>query len=253
MPDRYRPSGPVRTQPASVAALVVLLVCAWPGGAMAHSRRGPAAPASGAGIYTCVDDRGRRLTSDRPIPDCVAKEQRVLNSDGSLRKVVPPTLTADERAEQEATERRAALERAAKADAVRRDRNLMIRYPNEAVHRKAREAALDTVRMAIKATEQRVQELAVERKPLQEEAEFYQGRQMPLRLKQQIDANDAAVEAQRASAANQEAELGRVNRLYDAELAHLRKLWAGALPGSLGAVPVADAPPASRAAASAPR
>lgn len=253
MPDCHRPSGPVRARPASAAALAVLMVCAWPDAATAQSRSGPAAAASGAGIYTCVDDRGRRLTSDRPIPDCVAKEQRVLNSDGSLRKVVPPTLTADERAEQEATERRAALERAAKADAVRRDRNLMIRYPNEAVHRKAREAALDTVRMAIKATEQRVQELAAERKPLQEEAEFYQGRQMPLRLKQQIDANDAAVDAQRAAASNQEAELVRVNRLYDAELAHLRKLWAGALPGSLGAIPTAEPPPPSRASASAAR
>ena len=149
MPDCHRPSGPVRARPASAAALAVLMVCAWPDAATAQSRSGPAAAASGAGIYTCVDDRGRRLTSDRPIPDCVAKEQRVLNSDGSLRKVVPPTLTADERAEQEATERRAALERAAKADAVRRDRKLMIRYPNEAVHRKAREAALDPVRLAL--------------------------------------------------------------------------------------------------------
>ena len=34
----------------------------------------------------------------------------------------------------------------------------------------------------------------------------------------------------------QEAELERINALYDAELGHLRRLWAGARPGSLGAV-----------------
>ena len=34
-----------------------------------------------AGIYSCVDAQGRRLTSDRPIPACVNREQRVLNSD----------------------------------------------------------------------------------------------------------------------------------------------------------------------------
>jgi hypothetical protein len=186
-----------------------------------------------AGIYTCVDAQGRKLTSDRPIPACVSREQRVLNSDGSVQRVLPPTLTADERAEREAAERKAERERAAQADAVRRDRNLMARFPDEAAHHKAREAALDTVRLAMTATALRVKELAAERKPLLDEAEFYTGRQLPARLKQQLDANDAAVAAQRQSSANQELELARINRLYDAELDRLRRLWTGAPPGSL--------------------
>ena len=124
------------------------------------------APASAAGIYSCTDDQGRRITADRPIAGCTAKEQRVLNRDGSLKMVYPPTLTAEERAEKEAAERKAAEVRAAHADAVRRDRNLLARYPNEAPHRKARETALDTVRVAIKASERRLQDLAAERKPL---------------------------------------------------------------------------------------
>jgi hypothetical protein len=210
-------------------------------------------PASGPGIYTCVDDKGNRLTSDRPIPACTHKEQRVLNRDGSLRRVVPPTLTADERADQEAAERKAAMARAAQADAVRRDRNLITRFPNETAHRKAREAALDTVRAAIKAGEQRVLDLAAARKPLDEEAEFYKGKNLPLRLKQQIDANDAAVEAQKNAAQNQEAELVRINRLYDAELAHLRLLWAGAQPGSVNPPAPVGTVDLSRGAASAPR
>lgn len=197
--------------------------CAWAQGAAS----------SGAGIFTCVDAQGRRHTSDRPILDCINREQRVLNRDGSVQRIIPPTLTADERAEREAAERRAELARAAQADAVRRDRNLMARFPNEAAHGKAREAALDTVRLAMKATELRLRELAAERKPLLDEAEFYKGRQMPIRLKQQFDANDAGVAAQRQAAATQEDELVRINKLYDAELERLRHLWAGAPPGSL--------------------
>jgi hypothetical protein len=162
-----------------------------------------------------------------------------LNRDGSVQRVVPPTLTADERAEHEAAERRAEVARAAQADAVRRDRNLVARFPNEAAHRKSREAALDTVRLAMKTTELRVRELAAERKPLLDEAEFYKGRPMPGRLKQQFDANDAGVDAQRQAAATQEAELVRINKLYDLELERLRLLWAGARPGSLP--PVAGA------------
>jgi hypothetical protein len=200
-----------------------------------------------AGIYSCVDAQGRRLTSDRPIADCVSREQRVLNKDGSVQRVLPPTLSAEERAEREAAQRKADLARAAQADAVRHDRNLMVRYPNESAHQKAREAALDTVRLAMKATELRLRELAAERKPLRDESEFYTGRQIPPRLKQQLDANDAGVAAQRQSAANQELELARINRLYDAELERLRRLWAGALPGSLPPAELAFSPAAPSA------
>jgi len=199
-----------------------------------------------AGIYSCIDDKGHRLTSDRPIPECFGKEQRVLNRDGSLKTVRPPTLTAEERADQEARERKAAEARAAQADAVRRDRNLRARYPNEEAHNKAREAALDSVRLAIKTSELRLKDLAAERKPLLDETEFYKGRTLPAKLKLQLDANDAATEAQRAARANQEAELVRINRLYDAELDRLRRLWAGAMPGTLG--PLDGPVPASGAA-----
>jgi hypothetical protein len=210
-------------------ALALALAAALPLPAPAQ----PSAPGF-TGIYTCVDNEGRRLTSDRPIAVCRDREQRILNRDGSLRGVLPPTLTADELAAQEARERRAAELRAAQADAVRRDRNLMARYPDEEQHRKAREAALDTVRLAIKATEQRLRDLAVERKPLLDEAEFYEGRTLPVKLRLQLEANDAAVEAQRSAALNQQAEMDRINSLYDVELERLRRLWAGAAPGSLG-------------------
>lgn len=195
-----------------------------------------APPASAAGIYSCIDDQGRRITADRPIASCTAKEQRVLNKDGSLKMVYPPILTVEERAAKEAAERKAAEARAARADAVRRDRNLLARYPSETPHHKAREAALDTVRLAIKASEKRLQDLAAERKPLLAEAEFYVGKPLPPKLRNQLDANDAAVSAQREAAVSQEAELERVTSLYDAELARLKLLWAGAVPGTMGPI-----------------
>jgi len=194
------------------------------------------------GIYTCVDANGRRLTADRPIAECRHKEQQILNRDGSVRGILPPTLTAEERAEKDARDRAAAETRVAAADAARRDRNLMARYPNEAAHQRAREVALDTVRLAIRTTELRVRELELARKPLLEEAEFYVGKPLPPKLRTALDANDASAEAQRSATATQEAELGRINRLYDAELDRLRRLWAGVAPGSLGPLPSASAP-----------
>lgn len=222
--------------PAPFAGLAVLALLV-PMSVPAAAQR--AASSAGPGIYTCIDDQGRRLTSDRPIPACTHKEQRILNRDGSLKGILPPTLTAEERAAQEARERAAAEARAALADAVRRDRNLVNRFPDQAAHDKARNSALDTVRLAIRASELRLEALALDRKPLLDEAEFYVGKPLPAALKAQLDGNDAAVAAQRNAMRTQEAELDRINALYDAELAHLRKLWAGAPPGSIGSVAAA--------------
>jgi hypothetical protein len=186
------------------------------------------------GIYSCTNAQGRRLTSDRPILDCIGKDQQILNKDGSVRGVLPPTLTADERQAKEAQDRLAAETRMAQQDAARRDRNLMARYPSEAAHQRARESALDTVRLAMKTTELRLRDLTQLRKPLQTEAEFYQGKTLPPKLRNAMESIEASVEAQKASASGQEAELGRINKLYDIELDRLRRLWAGAAPGTLG-------------------
>ena len=207
------------------------------------------AGAVGAGhaapIYTCIDANGKKLTSDRPIAACTDREQRVLNSDGSEKTRLPPTPTGDERTEIEARQQREALERANKAEAMRRDRNLLARFPNEAAHKKAREAALEDTRKSLRVSEMRLQLLQKERKPLMDEAEFYVNRTMPAHLKQLIDGNEAATDAQRTLMLNQQAELVRVNATYDAELERLKKLWSGVQPGTLGVLPKAAAPSAS--------
>jgi hypothetical protein len=69
-------------------------------------------PSAPGRIYTCVDAAGRKHTSDRPIPECQTREQRVLNSDGSTKNVLGPALTADERATNEAREQALLTERA---------------------------------------------------------------------------------------------------------------------------------------------
>lgn len=193
-------------------------------------------------IYTCTDAKGRRLTSDRPILECNDRDQRVLNRDGSLKTVRPPTQTAEERAEVEARERRAQEARLALAEQVRRDRNLMQRYRDEAAHRKARDDALANIRDASARTWARFDQLVKERKPLKDEAEFYAKGPLPPALKAQIESNEASLAAVNEAARVQQSEMNRINRQFDAELERLRKLWAGAAPGSLGPLVVAPAP-----------
>jgi hypothetical protein len=185
------------------------------------------------GIYTCVDASGKRHTSDRPIPECLDREQKVLNKDGSQKRTLPPRMNAEERAAEEERQHQRALAEAAQKDAVRRDRNLMLRYPNEATHTKAREAVLEDLRRNIEALEKHLKELEADRKPLLDETEFYKGKRLPAKLKSKLEANEAQQQAQRDVIAQQMAEISRVNALYDAELARLKRLWAGAAPGAV--------------------
>ncbi|HEY2928448.1 DUF4124 domain-containing protein [Piscinibacter sp.] len=196
-------------------------------------------------IYTCTDPSGKKHTSDRLIRECALRDHRVLNPDGTVRRVITPPLTGEERAAQEARESEATAERTAQLDAMRRDRSLAQRFPDEAAHNKARAAALDDVHKAVALSEKRLATLAIERKPLLAEAEFYQGKPLPAKLKQDLDANDASTDAQRSLIQNQQAEEVRINALFDAELARLKRLWAGAPPGSMGVLPGASAPPAT--------
>jgi hypothetical protein len=185
------------------------------------------------GIYACVDASGKRITSDRPIPECLDREQRVLNKDGSQRKTVPPRMNAEERAAEEERRHLAELAEASRKDAVRRDRNLVMRYPDVATHDKARESVLDDLRRSVEASTRHLQTLEDERKPLITETEFYKNKRLPPKLKQRLEANEAQQKAQRDIIQTQKSEMLRVDTLYDAELAHLKKLWAGAPAGSL--------------------
>lgn len=220
---------------AKLGRIVAAMVFAVVSTATLNEATAQSAPAH---IYTCVDANGKRLTSDRPIPECTAREQKVLNTDGSVKKVVPPTLTADELAEQEARERDRQLKRVAEIDAVRRDRNLRARYPTEVSHNKARQSALEDLSRSMERSQKRLELLAADRKPLLEEAEFYTGRQLPPQLKQQLEGNETTAAALRELIQNQQAEMQRINAAFDIELKRLRSLWSGAPPGSLG--PMAD-------------
>jgi len=213
------------------------------------------APGGAVDIYVCTDDQGRRITADRPIRECMDRQQRILNPDGSLRGVKNPPMTAQERVAKEAQERQAAEEAAARAEAVRRDRNLLSRYRNEDMHRAARESALDPVRLTMDLTETRVAQLRRERRALEEEIRAQQAKEkdkekaknITSAFKAQLEANDAAAQAQREITVTQKAELDRINRIYDIELERLKRLWAGEPAGSMGTIesPTYEALPVS--------
>jgi Domain of unknown function (DUF4124) len=178
-------------------------------------------------IYTCVDAKGRKLTSDRPIPECADREQKELNSSGTVKRTVKPVMTAEEQRVFDDKEKQATEERLRLNEEKRKDRALLTRYPNRPVHDKERADALAQVDEVMKAATKRVGELAVQRKEIDTELEFYKKNpaKIPQSLKRQIEDNDASVAVQKRFIADQESEKKRTDARFDDELVRLKKLW----------------------------
>ena len=194
--------------------------------ALMHLPAGAQAPV--AGIYSCVDAKGRKLTSDRPIAECTDREQRLLNPSGTVKGTVGPTLTAQERADAEAKDRLALEERTRRDEEKRRDRALLVRYPNKGVHDGERAEAVAQIGVVKKAALKRVEELLRQRTSIDAEMEFYKKdpSRAPSSLRRQAEDVTLSLAVQGRFIADQDGEITRVNARFDEELVRLKQLWA---------------------------
>ena len=186
--------------------------------------------ANAQGIFTCVDGRGKKITSDRPIPECLDREQKELNASGTVKRSMGPVLTAQEASEQEVRDKKAAEERTRVNDERRRNRAMLLRYKDQAAHDAERASALTQVDGVIQIANKRMEELAQQRKTLDSELEFYKNdpSKAPAHLRRRVTEFQENLVAQQRFIANQQLEKKRVNDRFDEELAKLRPLWAGA-------------------------
>lgn len=184
------------------------------------------------GIYTCIDARSRKLTSDRPIAECNDREQKVLNPSGTVKTRVGPTLTAHERADLDAKEKADQEVRAQSNEEKRRDRALLIRYPGKAIHDKERTEALAQIEVVKQAATKRVDELMRQRVAVNDEMEFYKKdpSKAPSSVRRQADEVTQSLAVQWRFIGDQDMELKRVNTRFDEELVRLKQLWALQLP-----------------------
>lgn len=186
--------------------------------------------AAAQSIYRCTDARGNKLTSDRPIPECLDREQNELNPSGTVKRSVGPSLTAAERDRIEAQQKREAEEKARVNEERRRNRALLMRYQDQAAHDRERADALKQVDEVIAAADKRLAELAKQNEAIKAELEFYKNdpAKAPPKLRRQIAEHDDSVRAQQRFIADQALEKKRVNDRFDEELARLKPLWSGA-------------------------
>ncbi len=184
-------------------------------------------PDAGGSIFVCVDAQGRRITSDRPIPECLAREQRELSSTGTTLRIIPPSLTADERAQEEARVQQEAAQKARLLEERRRDRALLTRYQSEQQHQVERNKQLQVVMGTQETIRQRSLDLQKQRDAWLTEMEFYKAHpaQAPAWLKRNLQDNQEQQASQQRLLVIQIDEMARINARFDEELVRLKQLW----------------------------
>jgi len=184
-----------------------------------------------AQLYVCTTPNGRTLTGDLPPPECGNVEIRELNRDGSVKRVIEPPLTPEQKKarELEAKQRR---ERETQAqEQLRRDRALLETYASEDEIETSRDRTLAQRQALIDRANQQLKEFKMDRKRLDDESEFYAKRQLPDKLKRALDDNAALQQQQLHAIDDIRADMERINERYDAELRRFRELvMRGATP-----------------------
>ena len=179
------------------------------------------------GIYTCVDAKGRKITSDRPIAECMDRVQKEITATGTVKRVLAPPPNAQERVALEAKEKLDAEEHSKAAEQRVRDRTLFNRYPDRASHDKVRTATLEPVNVIVKTATQRSEDLAAQRKGIMTELEFYKNSpgKVPPALKRRLDETDGHIATQKRLLADQEAEKKRITERFNSEATKLKPRW----------------------------
>jgi hypothetical protein len=184
-----------------------------------------AAPAAAQSLYTCSAG-GRTYTGDRPPPECYNSDVRELNRDGSLRRVIPRPLTAEEQKARALEEKRKAEAEERALAQRRRDRSLLETYASEEEIETARVRALMSSQEIVRRSQVRLERMGEDRKRLQDETEFYKRRDVPENLKRAISSNEQERVAEQKIIRDAQSEIQRINDRFDADLKRFRELMA---------------------------
>ena len=183
-------------------------------------------------LYSCTTASGKNITADLPPPECYNRPIKELRPDGSMRRVIEPPLTPEQRAARETEERRKSGEDEQRRNRMRKDLALLETYGSEQDIEDARVRAVATREAVIERAHKRMDDLKGERRKLDNEKEFYSKREMPENLKRSFAGNAESMQQQEKVIADANAEKARVNARFEAERQRFRELVAG------GATPV---------------
>lgn len=177
-------------------------------------------------IYCCDDDHGRPVCGDVLPAVCFGKAYREISPQGTVRRYVAAPPTAEEIAQREAEERARREEEARLATQRRLDRALLEAYQSLDDIDVLEARALAGVDREIAHIEEREQVLFEQRERLMQEAEFYEGRELPGEIASGLRLIDTELAAYENVRQTKEADKQTIRERYAADRRRYAELIA---------------------------
>ena len=177
--------------------------------------------------FACKPPNGPPIYEDFPPPECRNVQIRELNPDGSLKRVIEPPLTDDQKKAK--SDRETKQVECMKQNQVqhRKDRSLLETYESEDDLLAARDRALASQYSQMEQEYHKLKQLKAARKRLSDEEEFYAKRELPDELKTRLDDNASKKAMAEHVIAVKFSEMQRTAESFDADLRRYRELVAG--------------------------
>jgi hypothetical protein len=183
------------------------------------------AMAQAPAYYVCKDANNRTISSDTPPPECADREIREHGRNGTLRRVIEPPLTAEQRQQREEQAKIKADAEAASAIAKRRDAVLMQAYRNEEAIELARARALGDSMAVLKVDRERMVAIKKEHSAAVGQMTDFEkknpGKKPPVPLQRNVDDLAQRVQQQGLLLSRREEEVARINARFDGD----KKRW----------------------------
>lgn len=183
--------------------------------------------ASWCARFACKPPNGPTIYEDFPPPECRNIQIRELNPDGSLKGIIEPPMTEEQKKAKNDREKRQAECMKQNQIQHRKDRSLLETYPSEDDLLLARDRSLANQYTQIEKEYHKLKQLKAARKRLNDEEEFYARRQLPDELKTRLDDNASQKAMAEHAIAVKFSEMQRIAEGFDADLKRYRDLVAG--------------------------
>ena len=168
-------------------------------------------------IFCCHDDSGKQVCGDILPPACYARAYREVGDSGRARNVEAP-LTAEQRAQRAAEERRRSEQERLLNEQRRKDQALLNTYGSEKDIEIMRSRAERDLTAAIAAAQARIAEVRRQRKKFEDEAEFYRNRQLPAEVAKGLRDADHEIKAQESVIESKQKDQEAIRLKYDEDL-----------------------------------
>ncbi len=166
-------------------------------------------------LFCCIDANGKQVCGDILPQACYGRAYRELGETGRTSRTVEAPLTPEQRAQRAAEDEQRRIEDAKIKEQQRKDQALLNTYGSEKDIEMMRQRAQNDVQKSIKAAETKIEEIKLQRKKFENEAEFYKKKQVPAEIQKGLSDADYEIKAQESIIESKKKDLDIIRTKYD--------------------------------------